>query len=170
MNKADIINVIKNKYGAEAEYIFQYSSVKDELNYLDFCDRVGNEEFHYRYGLERIVREADNRINPFNIKVGDGVTVCLYSDRYAATVTKVTKATVTVKRDKATLDPNFKPEFVVGGFVAHCTNQEEQTYTYETDPDGEEYTFRWSKKYGRYGQPNDLHLIKGRHEFYDYNF
>ena len=65
---------------------------------------------------------------------------------------------------------NFKPEFVPGGFAAHCTNQEDQTYTYERDPNGETKTFRWSNKFGSYGKPGDLRLAKGRHEFYDYNF
>lgn len=48
--------------------------------------------------------------------------------------------------------------------------KDEQTYTYEPDENGTEYTFRWSRKYQRYGQPGNLSLSKGRHEFYDYNF
>ena len=109
-------------------------------------------------------------MTPANIQLGDGVTVNLWSDRYAATVIKVTKSSVTVRRDKATLNPDFKPEWIPGGFAAHCTNQEEQSYTYEPDESGTVYTFRWSNKYQRYGQPGNLSLSKGRHEFYDYNF
>lgn len=73
-------------------------------------------------------------------------------------------------RDKATLNPDFKPEFIPGGFAAHCTNQSEQSYTYEPDEKGEVTTFHWSDKFQRYGQPGNLTLSKGRHEFYDYNF
>lgn len=98
------------------------------------------------------------------------MTICYWSDKHAATVIKKTPFSLTVRRDKATLDPGFKPEWIPGGFAAHCTNQDEQTYTYEPDPDGDVQTFRWSNKYGTYGQPGDLRLIKGRHEFYDYNF
>ena len=46
----------------------------------------------------------------------------------------------------------------------------DRSYTYEPDPDGQVMTFRWSNKYGTYGQPGNLRLIKGRREFYDYNF
>lgn len=109
-------------------------------------------------------------LTPASIQVGDGVTVNLWSDRYAATVIKVTKSSVTARRDKATLNPDFKPEWIPGGFAGHCTNQDEQTYSYEPDENGMEYTFRWSRKYQRYGQPGNLTLSKGRHEFYDYNF
>lgn len=84
--------------------------------------------------------------------------------------TDYAKNSVTVRRDKATLNPDFKPEWIPGGFAAHCTNQEEQSYTYEPDESGTVYTFRWSNKYQRYGQPGNLSLSKGRHEFYDYNF
>ena len=56
-------------------------------------------------------------MTPANIQVGDGVTVNLWSDRYAATVIKVTKSSVTVRRDKATLNPDFKPEWIPGGFA-----------------------------------------------------
>ena len=121
--------------------------------------------------LEEAIRQYDrHHLTPANAKVGDGATVYLYSDRHAGTIVKVTKCTVTVRRDKATLDPNFKPEFIPGGFGAHCTNQDEQRYTYEPNENGELTTVRWSKKYNRYGQPGDLRLGKGRHEFYDYNF
>lgn len=121
--------------------------------------------------LEEAIRKYDgHHLTPANAKVGDGATVYLYSDSHAGTIVKVTKCTVTVRRDKATLDPNFKPEFIPGGFCAHCTNQDEQSYTYEPDENGELTIVRWSKKYNRYGQPGNLRLGKGRHEFYDYNF
>lgn len=104
-----------------------------------------------------------------NVEPGDGMTVCLWSDRHAYTVIKKTKTTVTLRRCKATLSPDFKPEFIVGGFVAHCTNQNEQTYTYEEDPDGEVIIAHWSQKKAGY-YTNGAHVIAGRHEFYDYNF
>lgn len=113
---------------------------------------------------------SNRKLTPANIRVGDGVTVNLWSDRYAATVIAVTKRSVTVRRDKATLDPGFKPEWVAGGFVGHCINQSEQTYTYEPDVNGDEYSFCWSRRHQRYEQTNGPTLSKGRHEFYDYNF
>ena len=121
--------------------------------------------------LEETIRKYNEyHLTPANAKVGDGATVYLYTDSHAGTIVKVTKCTVTVRRDKAIIDPNFKPEFILGGFCAHCTNQNEQRYTYEPNENGELTTVYWSKKYNRYGQPGDIHLGKGRHEFYDYNF
>lgn len=126
---------------------------------------------HYDKDIEEFVRKFDSRyLTPGNAKVGDGATVVLYTDRYAGTIIKVTPLSITVQRDTATLDPEFKPEWIIGGFAAHCTNQEDQKYTYERDEHGETYTFRWSDKHQSYGRPGNLRAIKGRHEFYDYNF
>lgn len=171
MTRNEMLLKIENTYGENAKYILQNGSVQQELDFLRYVENNGkSEEFHYRYAWERIEFAAQHMLTPATIKVGDGVTVKLWTDRHAATVIKVTKSSVTVQRDKATLDPNFKPEWIPGGFAAHCTNQDEQTYTYERDPNGEIYTFRWSNRYGQYGQPGNLTLHKGRREFYDYNF
>ena len=171
MTRNEMIQKIESTFGDNAKYIMQNGSVQQELRYLQYIEANNKgEEFHYRYAWERIEIVANNMLTPATIKVGDGVTVWLWSDRHAATVIKVTKSSVTVQQDKAILDPNFKPEWIPGGFAGHCVNQDEQTYTYERDPNGRIYTFRWSNKYGQYGQPGDLTLGKGRHEFYDYNF
>jgi hypothetical protein len=47
--------------------------------------------------------------NPY--KIGDGVTLCGYSDRSAYTVIAVTAKTITIQRDKATLLPEKKMHF-----------------------------------------------------------
>lgn len=114
------------------------------------------------------IRKEQNR----EIEVGDGVTLCLYSDKYACTVIARTKTTLTIQRDKAIRDPNFKPEWIAGGFAAHCTNQDEQSYTYERNPQGTIYKCNWSEKRGRFqhGSDGSIGVIRGRHEFYDYNF
>lgn len=120
-----------------------------------------------RVTLRNNIRIAKNR----ELEVGDGCTVRFYTDCHACTVIRKTKTTITVQRDKATLDPNWHPEFVVGGFVAHCTNQDEQTYSYERNTEGETYTARWSEAYGRYiNDAQGYRITPGRHEFYDYNF
>lgn len=112
------------------------------------------------------------RIKRFNVKVGDGVTIVLYSDQHACTVISRTAKSITVQQDKAILDPNFKPEIIPGGFAGHCVNQEEQTYTYEPNPNGRISTYRWSDKYGQFRSTGDqsIKIINGRYEYYDYNF
>lgn len=156
-----------------AEYIMQDKNIVETFQRAAEYLREGKRglaEYVFREAKRKVNEFGRYRLTPASIQVGDGVTVNLWSDRYAATVIKVTKSSVTVRRDKAILNPDFKPEWIPGGFAAHCTNQDEQTYTYEPDENGTEYTFRWSRKYQRYGQPGNLTLSKGRHEFYDYNF
>lgn len=132
------------------------------------CDRVAS---HALEDLKEELSKWDSRhLTPANVKVGDGATINLYTDREAGTIVKVTKCSITIQRDKAIRDPNFKPEFIPGGFAAHCTNQDEQSYTYERNENGALTTLWWSKKYNRYGTPGNLTASKGRHEFYDYNF
>ncbi len=175
---ADFVsNVVKNIDPVNAEFIMNNYEVKNHIKMMeDWLDdekseRIVRMAFYHLEDIKKFAREYKSRyINPSNIKVGDGVTIILWSDKHACTVTKVTKTTVTVRRDKATLNPDFKPEWISGGFAGHCTNQDEQTYSYEPDEKGKQTTFHWSKKYQSYGLPNNLRLIKGRHEFYDYNF
>lgn len=156
-----------------AEYIAQDHKIMQEFDWVyrwirkrDMRAAAGNLR-----RVKRLISEyREERLTPKNIKPGDGVTILLWSDRYAGTVTRVTKSMVEVRRDTAILDPNFKPDIIPGGFVGHCINQDEQTYSYKPDPDGSIYKFRWSNKFQSYGQPGNLRLIKGRHEFFDYNF
>lgn len=92
-----------------------------------------------------MLNEVEIRKAHEELKVGDGVTVNLYSDSHAYTVIKRTPATITIQQDKATLDPSFKPIFVEGGFAGHCVNQSEQKYSYERDYHGSVLTLRFSK-------------------------
>ena len=111
-----------------------------------------------------------NKLNPETAKVNDGATVLLWSDCHAGTIIRVTPKMIVIQRDKATLNPDWKPEIIPGGFVGHCTNQNSQNYTYERDTEGEIYKLYWSEKYGYYGKPYGFKAFAGRHEFYDYNF
>lgn len=150
----------------EKMVFFEGHSAEDhEKDWANYWNTYGREYHRKETQLSRDIAKEQNR----EIEVEDGVTICLYSDRHAATVIRKTKTTITVRRDKAIRDPNFKPEFIPGGFCAHCTNQDEQTYTYERDPQGNVSTFYWSEKFGRW-QRESITLMPGRHEFYDYNF
>lgn len=189
MTHAELRALVESIDSKNAEYIladYQVQQAFDSLNRWQNKDRSvsfildedEDEDARYkrimesvREDLERRIREFDAKhLTPANAKVGEGATVVFWSDRHAGTIVKVTKASITIQRDKATLDPNFKPEWIVGGFAGHCTNQDEQSYSYERDENGQTYTIRWSKKYNRYGQPDNIRAIKGRYEFYDYNF
>lgn len=134
------------------------------LNWLQYKDIVKplQDELDNNKNLIRAIKN-------FNVKVGDGITLCYYSDRKAYTIIRRTAKTITIQRDKAILNPNFKPEFIQGGFAGTCINQNEQEYIYERDENGRTLTLRWSDKYGKF-VCKEANVRNGRHEFYDYNF
>jgi hypothetical protein len=123
---------------------------------------------------------AQNETYAFDIfQVGDGATIHGYSDAHACTVVKVSAngKRAWLQRDTATRNPGFKPEITPGGFSGHCTNQDEQTYTYKNDPEGFTQSVSLRKWRGRYvwtvsgSEPDGRQKAsKGRREFYDYNF
>ena len=118
-----------------------------------------------------------------NLSIGDGVSVCLWTDAEAYTIIAKTAKTITLQQDKATLSPDWKPEFTVGGFAGHCVNQNEQTYTYERDPNGHKIKisarswpddeggrrFKWKKQGVATGDLGGNAWV-GRRKFHDYNF
>jgi len=102
--------------------------------------------------------------------VGDHAHICHYSDVSPVTVIKKTATTLTVRMDKATRDESWKPEWVVGGFSAHCTNIDEQKWIIEEDENGSVEVFRWSKRYNQYRNTSGEKLFPEWRKYYDYNF
>ena len=166
-NKEKVLALITEICGENTPYILRVGEIKDLIRYADRQIITLGEAFFMDKVRDRAEFYNRVKLTPANAKVGDGATVNLYTDRHACTIVKITKRTITVQRDKATLDPNFKPIYPDGFF---CTNQGEQTYTYERDTNGKLYTIYWSEKHNQYGKPNNYTLSRGRHEFYDYNF
>ena len=122
-------------------------------------------------GFTLINNKVIDRYNEYfrdTAEVGDGATLCLWSDREAYTIIKRTPKSLTLRRCKATLKPDFKPEFIPGGFCAHCVNQHEQDYDYTENENGHVIKVYWSEKFKRFRQ-GTMNIIPGRHEFYDYN-
>jgi len=139
---------------------------------VSYNDPIKREQRHKLYRIEEQLKKDIRKAENFEVKVGDGITMCLYSDSHAYTIIKRTAKSITCQRDIAIRNPDFKPEFVAGGFAGHCTNQDEQTYTYNRDLNGSIDTFRWSEKHGCFqgGSDGSIKIINGRYEFYDYNF
>jgi hypothetical protein len=81
----------------------------------------------------------------------------------------VSEKTVEIRAMQATLDPSWKPEFIPGGFAAHCTNQSSQRYTYESDPNAPVIRARLGKKGWKSKRGMHKPSEKPR-RFYDYNF
>lgn len=106
-----------------------------------------------------------------SMDVGDKAHVCLYTDIEPCTVIRKTKTTITIRYDAAELDPEWKPEWVPGGFCGHCINQEKQKWIITDDPNGREETFRWHKNDHAYMNcAGGCKLIPGWMKKYDFNF
>lgn len=123
-----------------------------------------------------VLNDIDEMMRPYtkklweSVSIGDGVTVCLYTDREAYTVVNRTARQLILRRCKVKRAESFKPEWIPGGFGAICTNNHDQEWEYEEDENGSIVRARWSeKKCGFYVQ-GCMRCSIGRHEFYDYNW
>lgn len=105
-----------------------------------------------------------------SLEIGDRVHINMYSDVIPATIIKRTAKSITVRHDKGELDPTWKPEFIVGGFAGHCTNQDSQRWNIEEDLNGRVERFNWSEKYGVWKNSCDETLWPEWEKYYDYNF
>lgn len=168
MKKSETIRNLLETLNAEYTARARQAVPTDAENYNElwrtFWSTYGRETRQRIESLETELRTEMNR----EIEVGEGVTLHLWSDAHAYTVIARTKTTLTIQRDKATLDPSFRPQ----RDGMHCTNQDEQTYTYELDPQGEIIKCRWSERNGRFqaGSDGSMRITRGRREFHDYNF
>lgn len=102
--------------------------------------------------------------------VGDKMHIQHWSDVSPCTVIKRTATTITVRIDKAELDPAWKPMWVEGGFSAICTNNNEQEWIITEDPNGATETFRWHKRENCFMNRAGEKLLPGWAKKYDYNF
>lgn len=109
--------------------------------------------------------------------VGDRVHYNGWTDVYPATVVKVTPTTVTVRQDNFRKDPEWKMDWVDGGFAGHVTNNYQQKNVIEPDEGGTRFVkFTLRAKRGEFvqvgysstGPRSTLH--QGWDAFYDYNF
>lgn len=96
--------------------------------------------------------------NMLQVKVGDGITLCVGSDRYAGTVSYVSPSGKTIRwqRDNVVAD----------GPIAYT---ESQSYTYTPNPEAGEGSARWSEARGRY-MDHGTPMSAGRHQHRDPSF
>ena len=99
-------------------------------------------------------------------------TLIGFSDSHAYEIlatTATTATTVTVRELKAEKDPTWKGEFHVGGFAAHCSNQNSQRWFLQSDLLGRVLKGHLRKDGIFHTELGPLAL--GRAErFYDYNY
>lgn len=84
-------------------------------------------------------------------------------------IRKVSEKCLEIREMKAELAPDWKPEFIPGGFSAHCINQCSQKWIIEPDPSQKVERIRLGKK-GWKGKRGMFRLGDKPVKFYDYNF
>lgn len=105
-----------------------------------------------------------------DIEIGTGVTLIGYSDRTPFEVVKVVSdKTLEVRRMDAVLDPDWKPDFHVGGFMGHTANQNEQKWNLTSNPSNDVLRIRLGKK-GWKDANGDKYSVGKAVKFFDYNF
>ena len=106
---------------------------------------------------------------------GEYLTETMYSDRAVWKVLSKTAKTMTVVEVHVKKDPEFKPVFHAGGFVAHCSNQSDQTWLFDHVTDHQKTVRLKKSKYSG----SDLHwgdkhgatfVANGAVHFHEYNF
>lgn len=86
-------------------------------------------------------------------------------------VRSVSEITIEVREMDAVRDPDWKPEFIPGGFAGHCINQDEQRWIITSNAANRVIRLRRDKRGNwkdKYGNRYSLHTKPVKH--YDYNF
>lgn len=83
----------------------------------------------------------------------------------------VSDKTVEVRELNAERDPEWKPEWHVGGFAGHCSNQREQRWLFSRNEGSPVFRIRRQKD-GKWkcAAGNKFYLSDKPVKFYDYNF
>ena len=88
-------------------------------------------------------------------EVGDGATLCLWSDKHAYDIIARTAETLTLQRCDVRHNPNAQPYT--------------QDWLYESNPNGSIIKAYWSKKRGCFVHTGMV-VIPHREEYFDYAF
>ncbi|MFZ9767167.1 MAG: hypothetical protein ACO3C4_01580 [Candidatus Limnocylindrus sp.] len=85
-------------------------------------------------------------------------------------VRRVSERTLDVRPMRTERDPEWKPEFVAGGFCGTVVNQNSQRWLYESDPSQPLVRIRLGKQGWRDAGGSRYVISATPFKFYDYNF
>lgn len=105
---------------------------------------------------------------------GEYLTETLWTDTTPYKVIARTDTTLTLQEVRVERDPEFKPNFIKGGFAGHCTNQDEQTWLYAGLGDDIVKVRLVKSRYcgsdKLWGSKGREFIANGANRKYDYNF
>lgn len=107
---------------------------------------------------------------PKQYAIGTGATEIMWTDRMPYEVVGYRgKCGLVLRAMSATLNPNWKPEVVVGGFSGHTLNNHTQEWRITSNPNGETVTARFTKR-GYWASGTRRFSIGTAVRFHDFNF
>ena len=97
---------------------------------------------------------------------------CGWTDKTPYEIVRVVSdKTLEIREMDFEMVENFKPEFVQGGFVGHCVNQNKQEYTYTSNESYPVIRIRLNKKGQWRDKYRDSYQLANKPvRFYDFNF
>ena len=100
-------------------------------------------------------------------------TYCGWTDREPFEVVRaISDQTVEIRAMDAVRNPDWKPEWVVGGFSGVCVNDKEQRWIITSNPDNPVSRIRWSKANQQWqkGKYCRFYMADKPCKYYDNNF
>jgi hypothetical protein len=85
-------------------------------------------------------------------------------------VRRISDKTIEIRSMKAERDPDWKMEFVPGGFFGTVVNQSSQEWVIKSDPNGRVVRIRLGKRGWKDAHRNRYELSDEPVKFYDFNF
>ena len=151
-NKIRFTHNVTKTFSTEAE-------ARDRVKTLKSCERTDNSISTHSFQVISVDYTHANHQG--------------YSDTSPYEIIRVVSdKTIELRAMTAERDENWKPEFIPGGFSAHCTNNGDQRSAWIIKSNPENYTVRarlqkdgsWKSEHGRHT------LSKAPAKHYDYNF
>jgi hypothetical protein len=151
-NKIRFTHNVTKTFSTEAE-------ARDRVKTLKSCERTDNSISTHSFQVISVDYTHANHQG--------------YSDTSPYEIVRVVSdKTIELRAMTAERDENWKPEFIPGGFSAHCTNNGDQRSAWIIKSNPENYTVRarlqkdgsWKSEHGRHT------LSKAPAKHYDYNF
>jgi len=113
---------------------------------------------------------AGPRSNVKGLPEGNYFTALRYSDNEPYVELRRTAKTATLARVVVKRDPEWMPDFRVGGFAHHCVNQSSQTWLFDYIDYDDTVRVNARKKGTEWGHQNTRFVEGTANYFYDYNF
>lgn len=116
-------------------------------------------------------KQVEGLVSPENVEVGMGATMYYLSDCHAYEVVEVTKSKkiAILRLLDAEWDENNKPEFTPGGFVGHCSNNQDLKWRLFSNPENSKIRVHWRPKKKQWSYGGTKVVIGKAVYHYDFN-